>query len=198
MELKDLILKRKSIRNYKKNDVKSWVVGEILDAARFAPSAGNAQNWRFIVVRDVKIKNKLATASLKQYWMNTAPVFIVICSDNSKIKALYKKRAEKFSVENCAVAASYMLLKATEFDLGTCWVGAFNRQRVSDILFLPKDMTPEIILTLGYSNEKLVKEHMRHGLDKLVFFEKYKNKLSSPPKRLADYVKNGLKKLKKK
>ena len=198
MELKNLILKRKSIRNYEKKEVKSWVVGEILDSARFAPSAGNAQNWRFIVVRSPDVKSALAGASLRQYWMTTAPVYIVICSDNSKTKALYKKKSDKFTRENCAVAATYMMLKAVDFNLGTCWVGAFDEEKVSTILGLEKDFTPEIILTLGYpAKGELGKPAKRHPLDKLVFFEKYKNKMGAPPKRLVDVLKKGISKLKK-
>ena len=199
MELKDLILKRKSIRNYEKKEVKSWIVGEILEAARMAPSSGNAQNWRFIVVRSPDVRTALAGAALRQYWMTTAPVFIVVCSDNSKIKTLYKKRGEKYARENCAVAATYMILKATELGLGSCWVGAFDDSKVSHILGLEEDITPEIILTLGYPEKKeLMKASKRHALDKLVYFEKWKNRLAKPPMRLADYVKKGLGKLKKK
>ena len=200
MELRKIISERKSIRVYEKRDVKSWIVGEILDAGRLAPSAGNVQNWRFMVVRDKDIKNKIASASLKQYWMNTAPVFIVICSDNTKVKSLYKKRGESlYGIQNCAVAATYMMLKAVDLGLGTCWVGAFNEGKVSDILRLDKSFVPQIILTLGYPEKsELNKQQKRHDLDKLVFFEKYKNKISKPPKRLADYVKEGFSKLKKK
>ena len=120
-----------------------------------------------------------------------------IVSDNSKIKALYRKRAEKYTRENCAVAATYMMLKAVEFDLGTCLVGAFNDQRVADILFLPKDITPEIILTVGYPEKKELEKPKtkREDLDRLIFFEKFKGKI--PPKRLADYAKKFMGKLKK-
>ncbi len=76
---------------------------------------------------------------------------------------------------------------------------AFDDSKVSSILGLEKHITPEIILTLGYPEKsELTKPHKRHPLDKLVFFEKWKNKMGKPPMRLADYVKKGLSKLKKK
>ncbi len=197
MKLKDLILNRYSVREYDKKEVKSWILGEILESARLAPSAGNTQNWRFIVVRSPDTRTALAGASLRQYWMTTAPVFIVICSDNLKLKKLHKDKWKKYATQDCAIAATYMMLKAVEFGLGTCWVGAFDDSKVSGILGLDKDLTPEIILTLGYPKGH-VKPHKRHALDKIVFFEKYKNKMGKPPMRLADYVKKGLGKLKKK
>ncbi len=199
MELKDIILKRKSVRNYENKDVKSWIVKEILESARFAPSAGNAQNWRFIVVKHPNIKKEIAGGALKQWWMTTAPVFIAVCSDNTKLKSLYKKRGEKFILENCAAAATYIMLRAIEYDLGTCWVGAFDKEKVGRILGLDKNVSAEVIITLGYpAKSELIRPHKRHALDKLVFFEKWKNKMEKPPQRLADYVKKGLKKLKKK
>ncbi len=198
MELKNIIQKRKSIRNYQKKDVKSWVIGEILDSARYAPSAGNAQNWRFIVVKDKDMKNKLAEASLKQYWMNTAPVFIVVCSDDYKIEKLYGERGKLYAVQNCAVAAAYIMLKAVELDLGTCWVGAFDNEKVSKILGLSPDLTPQAIITLGYpEKDQLIKPFKRHDLDKLVYFNAYKNKILNPPKKLAEYVKDFFSRLKK-
>lgn len=194
MELKDAIQKRQSIRNYEKKDVKSWIIGEILNTARLAPSSGNIQNWRFIIVREESIKKQLAIASLGQYWMTTAPVHIVVCSEESKIKSLYKKRGELYSVQNCAVAAAYIMLKALEFNLGTCWVGAFNQEKISKILGLERDVIPQIIITLGYPKKYLEKPHKRHDLDKMVYFEQYKNKLKEQPKRLADYLKELTKK----
>lgn len=199
MKLSELILNRKSVKHYEKKDVKSWMVSELLEAARMAPSSGNAQNWRFIVARSPDVRTALAGASLRQYWMTTAPVFIVVCSDNTKLKSLYRKRGEKYAIENCAVAASFIMLKAVELGLGTCWVGAFDDSKVSHILGLDKGITPEIILTVGYPAKKeLMKTSKRHALDRIVFFEKYKMRLSKPPMRLADYVKKGLNKLKKK
>lgn len=199
MNLKDLIFGRKSIRYYEKKDVKSWMVSELLEAGRMAPSSGNAQNWRFIVARSPDVRTALAGACSRQYWMTTAPVFIAICSDNTKLVKLYKKRGEKYARENCAVAASFIMLKAVELGLGTCWVGAFDDSKVSHILGLDEGITPEVILTVGYPMKKeLIKTSKRHALDRLVFFEKYKNRSSTPPMRLADYIKKGMSKIKKK
>lgn len=198
MELKNTILKRKSIRNYQKKEIKSWIIGEILDSARFAPSSGNVQNWRFIIVKDKDIKNSIAEASLKQYWMNTAPVYIIVCSDSNKVERLYGERGKLYAVQNCAVAAAYIMLKALEFDLGTCWVGAFDEKKVSRIMNLPEDLIPQAIITLGYpEKDQLIKPQKRNDLDKIVYFEGYKNKISNPPKKLADYVKGFFSKLKK-
>lgn len=174
MEVSEVIKNRRSIRRYQEKKV-SWAdVSKILDAGRNAASAGNVQNWQFIVVTDKKRKDELATASLRQYWMNEAPVHIVICNKLEKVRRLYGSRGEKlYSIQNCAAAAQNMLLRATDLGLASCWVGAFDENAVARILKLPDDVIPEIIITIGYADERIVHTPIKTPLDNITFFEEW-------------------------
>ncbi|MCC5994043.1 MAG: nitroreductase family protein, partial [Candidatus Aenigmarchaeota archaeon] len=81
MDVFEAIAKRRSIRKYQDKDVDDKLIGVLLWAAAQAPSAGNLQDWRFIVVRDKKTKELLYNAALKQEHVKEAPVLIVVCSD---------------------------------------------------------------------------------------------------------------------
>ena len=98
MQLKDSILGRRSIRRYKDREVPLSLVGEIIELAKHAPSSGNLQNWRFVIVTDMKKREKLAEASLEQYWMVEAPIHIVVCNDYEKVKEHYGKMGRMYSI----------------------------------------------------------------------------------------------------
>jgi len=177
MELFEAINKRRSIRNYSEEPVEWDKVVKILESAIRAPSSGNVQNWRFVIVTDKKLRSKLAEASLQQYWMENAPIHIIVCSDNFEIKKLYGERGEKlYSIQNCAAAIQNMLLTATALGLGSCWVGAFEDEAVARILGISGDVTIQAIITIGYTHEKPMPP-MHLTLEDVCYFEKYKNKI---------------------
>ena len=176
MELDLCINKRKSIRKYSSKKVDLKLIGTLLETATKSPSSGNIQNWKFIVVTDIGIKNKLVEACLDQKWMKTAPIFIVICSDTEKVEKAYPRRGSLYASQNCAISATYIMLKATDLGLSTCWVGAFAPKMVSRILELPENIIPESILTIGYSQKDVLKKTPKIEYKKLTYFEKYGQK----------------------
>lgn len=176
MNLDSCIEKRKSIRKYSNKKVDIKLIGTLLETATKAPSAGNIQNWKFIVVTDKEKKNKLVSASLNQTWMKTASVFIVVCSDTKIVKSFYKKRGTLYAPQNCAIACTYIMLKATDLGLGTCWVGAFAPNAVSKILELPPHIVPEAIITVGYPQKDILRRTPRISYRKLTWFEKFGRK----------------------
>ncbi|MBI4154387.1 nitroreductase family protein [Candidatus Woesearchaeota archaeon] len=178
MELVDAILKRKSIRKYQGKDLPLSLVGELIDAARFAPSSGNTQCWKFIVVKDAAKKKELATASFEQNWMTEAPVLLVVCNDYKRVTNMYGDLGRMFSIQDCAIIVSYIMLLATEKGLGSCWVGAFDSDAVRRILEVPDHVDPEIILALGYSDERKIEEPVRFELPEIVYFDKWNNKVA--------------------
>ncbi|MEA3378587.1 MAG: nitroreductase family protein [Nanoarchaeota archaeon] len=195
MELKDSILGRRSIRRYKTKPVPVEVLGDILDIARFAPSAGNLQNWQFVIVKDSVKKKEIASACLEQNWMMQAPVLIVICNKYEKVKKLYGKLGKMFSIQDCAIVAANIMLLAKDHSLDTCWVGAFDNEAIQRILELPDSVDPEIILALGYSNDAKHDKHKRKELKELVYFEKWGNKEADFSKKsIKDKLKSLLKK----
>lgn len=175
MDLNYCLREKRGCKDYLPKDVPLGMVGDIIEAGTLAPSAGNLQNWVFIVVTEAEKKNELAAASLNQLWMQKAPVFIVLCNDIKKITDMYPTRGEIYATQACAIAAQNMMLKAADLGLSSCWVGAFNEESVRNILNIPLEVIPEMIITFGYSDapqEPLV----RDSVDKVTYLNAYGNR----------------------
>ncbi len=173
MNTTECIKTRYSIREYSDAAVSEGLVKEILQAAVCAPSAGNAQDWEFIVVRKQEIKKQLAEAALGQGFIADAPVLVVVCSNLKKIGSAYGERGVSlYSIQDTAAAAMCLMLAAWEKGLGTCWVGAFDEGRVKEILVLPMDVRPLAIITLGYPRAGIEKPKSR-DLSGVLHWEHY-------------------------
>ncbi len=153
MEFKNVYLGRRAVRRYKEKEVSLDLLGEIIDLAGFAPSSGNLQNWRFVIVTDQAKRQQIADAALEQGWMLEAPVYIVVCNDHKDVETHYGKLGKMYSIQNCAVVSFGIMLAAYNKGLSSCWVGAFDNEAVQRVLGIPDDMDPEVIITLGYGDE---------------------------------------------
>jgi len=156
MEILEAIRIRRSIRKFAPSrDVGEEVLNEVLKAATWAPSAGNAQPWRFLVVRAPELKQGLAKAALGQKFVAQAPVVIVVCADLARAKQAYGERGESlYCLQDTAAAAQNIHLAAVSLGLGTCWVGAFSEPEVSRLLGLPPSLRPVALIPMGYPTEK--------------------------------------------
>ncbi len=155
MEVKDAIMGRRSIRKYEQKEVEDEKIREILEAAIWAPSAGNTQTWRFYVVRNRDLREKLMKASYMQKQIIEAPVSIVVTFDRDEIDKFYGRRGvELYAIQDTAAAIQNMLLRAYDLGLGTCWIGAFNEEEVASIVRVPPIERPVAIITVGYPAEK--------------------------------------------
>ena len=168
MELKDAILTRRSYTKYLDKKVDLKLIADILNTAIYAPSSGNMQNWYIVLVDDDDKREKIANASLKQLWMYQAPIHIVICDKKPDMRRMYGKKAEEFGIQNCSALAQNILLLATEAGLASCWVGSFDKEAVSRIIGASPNEEPQIIITLGYSNDN--PRSTRYELDKVCCF----------------------------
>ncbi len=181
MTLLELIKHRKSIRGFTNRPVEREKIMMCLEAARLAPSACNSQPWKFIVVDDKKLKNKLCKAALSGiYSMNsfckTAPVIVAAISEKSKFLARIGGmfRGTKYYLIDIGVTCEHFVLEAEELGLGTCWIGWFNEEAVKSILNVPKNKKIDILIALGYPDwEKGPSEHSREPLDKIASFNSY-------------------------
>ncbi|MAG52787.1 MAG: nitroreductase [Nanoarchaeota archaeon] len=174
METSKCIKERRSINNYLDKDVPLRLILELLDAAHQAPSSGNIQNWRFIIVKNKKTREEIAECCLSQTWMCQAPVHIVICSDREHISSFYEKHKNTYSIQNCAMAAQNLMLKAHSIKLGTCFVAGFSKMTMKRILEIKEGSEPEGIITVGYPAEKPTSK--RGLLENYTFFETYSNR----------------------
>ncbi|MBN2330212.1 MAG: nitroreductase family protein [Candidatus Aenigmarchaeota archaeon] len=147
----ECIKSRASVRSYKPDEIPDAVLDEVLDAAIHAPSAGNVQDWEFVVVRKQETKARLAEAAYAQGFIAQAPVIVVVCSNLRTISAAYGERGKGlYSIQDTSAASQNLMLAACEKGIGTCWVGSFNDEKVREILVLPTHVRPMALIPMGY------------------------------------------------
>lgn len=150
----DIIKGRRSIRNFTRQKLDEQQINLLLEAARWAPSAGNVQPWHFYVVQDDSLKSALSEAALFQEFIAQAPVVIVVAANLKESRASYGGRGEQlYCIQDTAAAIQNILLMAHSLGLGSCWVGAFNESAVAKTLKLDSHLRPVAIIPLGYPAE---------------------------------------------
>jgi nitroreductase len=175
MDFDEVVKRRKMIREYDsdRQQIPNEIITKLIRNAHRAPSAGHTQVQEFIIVKDPSIKKKLRKAAVNQEYVESAPMLIVVCSNISRSVGRYGNRGKEFySVIDGAFASMLILLSAVNEGIGACFVGAFQDNKVSEILELPKDVKPIGIICIGYPAEKPEKLE-RIDIDALVHYEKY-------------------------
>jgi len=149
------ILERRSVRKFKKDSIPQATVGRLVDAARWAPSAGNLQPWSIYVVYNADKKNELAAAAFGQRFVAEAPVALVVCAYPEVAATRYRERGRNlYALQDTAAMVQNILLAAHGYGLGTCWVGAFDEALVAEALDCPKGCRPVAIIPVGYPDEE--------------------------------------------
>ncbi len=155
MDVFEGIKNRRSTRAFTKKPVSEQQVTKLIDAARWAPSAGNIQPWKFVVVRDAETKRRLAKAALDTSFIEEAAVVIVVCTEQMRSARRYGSRGAKlYCLQDAAAATQNMLLAAHALGLGACWIGAFQEEEVRKVLNVPNGVRPVAIVPVGHSAEK--------------------------------------------
>lgn len=156
MEFTDVILSRRSVRSFSNKEIPEKVLNEMLEAARLSPSSQNRQCWRFIVVKDEEIRKKLALKSgfigKLNFFIKDAPTIIVACADPSKSVRLNK---QSYYLVDIAIAFQQMMLAAWNHGVGSCWLAAFNEQKVKEILDIPSKIRVVAMSPFGYPKKKV-------------------------------------------
>ena len=152
MEAMQAILSRRSIRKYTNRTVSAQLVGELLNAAMSAPSAGNQQPWHFVVITDHNIMDEIPKFHPYSGMLKDAAVAILVCGD---------ERLEKhkgYWIQDCSAATENLLIAAHANGLGAVWLGVYPRaDRVDGIrrlLAVPEEVIPFALISIGYPAEK--------------------------------------------
>jgi len=170
MDVMKAIETRRSIRAYKDKPVEDEKLKSVLDAARLAPSARNMQEWKFVVVRDKELRERLAEAAHGQSFVRQASVVIVACS----LQTNHVMPCGELSYPiDLAISVSYMTLEAVEQGLGTCWLGAFKQDEVKKILSIPENIRVVALLPLGYPDES-PSPRPRKSLEEVVIYDNWR------------------------
>ena len=169
----ELVKSRQSDRAYEvTRPVEQEKLEYILEAARLAPSACNAQPWSFIVITDRALKKESASiiadkAMSINHFAYQAPVHIIIIEEsanfNSKIGGLIKNK--HFPLLDLGIAAAHITLAATEQGLGSCIVGWFNEKKFRKLFQIPSSKRPILVITLGYSTQAIREKNRKTTKD---------------------------------
>ncbi len=147
MDFYSVIKRRRSIRKYQGRVVEQDKLERVLEAARIAPSATNAQPFRFMVVTTREVRERLR-ASYDREWFWRAPV--IICACGSKEQSWRRRDGRSYLDVDVAIAVDHLILAATAEGLGTCWIADFDPEEAKKVLDLPDDMEPIVMTPLGY------------------------------------------------
>ncbi len=187
MNTLEAINNRRSVRKYLDKPVEFEKITTILDAARKAPSAGNVQDWRFIIVTDRELIKQVAAYAIDQYWIQTAPVLIIVSAVPEKYEMYYGLRGKRlYTIQDCAAAMQNLMLAATDAGLGTCWIGAFEEDKIKSMFDIPVEVRPQAIISMGYSDET-PKERVLVPIENIVFFNRYNMKVEKLHVVFRDY-----------
>ena len=185
-DILELIKSRRNIKYFLPKFVSWENISKVLDAGRHAPSCGNIQNWKFIVVLDPGQKQELAKAAFEQYEIAMAGALIVVCAEPEKAERYYGMRGERlYSTQNCAAAIQNMLLEAHSIGLGTRWIGAFDEEEVKSSCGILEEIRPQAIIALGYPKE-VPEKPPKYPLETVVYFHQWRSKMRDPAKYMND------------
>lgn len=169
MEVQEAIQKRKSIRRYQDKPIPESKLRKVLEAARLAPSGGNSQLWKFIVVRDLEKRKQLSKAANGQ--AHVASAAAVIAGVATSTARIMMCGVPAYPVD-LAIAIDHMTLAAVAEGLGSCWIGAFSQDEAKRIMGIPNSCTIVCLLTLGFPAEE-GRTKTRKSLEEVVCYDTY-------------------------
>ncbi|SEO29257.1 nitroreductase family protein [Propionispora vibrioides] len=163
-EIFECMRESKTVRNFRQDPITDESLAKLIEAACWAPSAGNLQPWFFYVVKNEKVKQRLAAVCTDQPQVAEAPVAIVVMADPAKSNEKYGERgAQLYCLQDTAAAAENLLLAAESMGLATCWVGSFDEPQVQKLVEAPPRLRAVAIICVGYSDQQISspKERLR-------------------------------------
>lgn len=167
----EVIKSRRSVRKFKSQSIEEEKLKQVLEAVRLAPSACNFQPYKFIVVKDEKIRKALVPACRNQSFIGEAPLIIVGVTFPEKAYKRMGGSSNSHEVD-LAIAFDHLTLAAWELGLGTCWIGAFAEEEVKRILDIPDNVRVVALTPLGYPDEK-PQFRNRKSLRELISYDRF-------------------------
>ncbi len=176
-----LIHHRRSIRRFLPKPVEREKIVACLEAARVAPSADNAQTWRFIVIDDPGLRARYADAVFSGVYSYTkfakeAPVLILLLAKLDFVANRLGKQIQgvPYFILDAGIAGEHLVLQAEEFGLGTCWIGWFNVRRTRKFFKIPRKYKIVALIAVGYNEKRPPRERVRKPLEDIAWFNEFR------------------------
>lgn len=182
----ELILSRRSIRQFKSEPISLDILRQLVNAARLAPSAANLQPLEFVVADEEEIRKKIFPCLRWAAYIvpegnpkpGHEPMAYIIVLVNTTIR-------DKVFEYDVGAAMENMILAAWERGIGTCWLLSVEREEIREILRIPIDFRIDSVLALGYPHEEPVAEEMR---DSVKYWKDRHGQLHVPKRKLDDII----------
>ena len=186
MKLYEVLLSRRSIRQFKSQPISREILEKLVNAARLAPSAANLQPLEFVVVDDEEVREKIFSCLRWAAYIapqgdpkpGHEPLAYIIILVNIEIK-------EKGYEYDAGAAIENMILAAWEQRIGSCWLLSVERNKIQDVLGVPKTHKIDSVLALGYPDEKPMVEIME---DSIKYWKDSTGRLHVPKRKLKDII----------
>lgn len=179
MDFLSLTCLRQSDRSYLDKPVEKEKLDRILECARLAPSACNAQPWKIIVVDDAELKGKIADATSEKvigmnHFTKQAPLQLVIIEESANITSAFGSLVKKkhFPLIDIGIVAEHICLAAAAEGLGSCMIGWFDESKIRKYLSVPSSKRILLVITLGYP-AKETRTKIRKTIEKIISYNKY-------------------------
>ena len=169
MEVFDAIRTRWSIRKYRPEPIPDEKLRNILEAARLAPSAGNRQPWRFVVIQNIDRKKALAKVANNQTFLDASA--IIVATGDPEVSARWYEKDPMIALE-------HIVLAATALGYGTCWIGAFDEDAIKYLLKIPANVKVIALLPIGIPDETPA-PRPRKEFSEIFFKEEWQNPWST-------------------
>jgi nitroreductase len=185
MALMDIVKQRKSVRTYLSKPIPREHLKQCIEAARLSPTADNMRPWRFIILDDRELIQRLTDAVCtgicrRTKFIGGAAAIVVILADLNF--AVHRLGAALFGTQHylldIGIAGEHIVLQAQELGIGTCWINLFNGKAARKVLQVPKRYKIVSLVAMGYPGENATRDRPDHPLEKIMFFnEEWKGML---------------------
>lgn len=184
MDLFEAIRTRRSIRRFTDRPVEEEKLQALLEAMRHAPSWANLQCWKFIVVKDSAVRERISELTYVESFFSPlgyktnpakkgvaeAPVVIVACADPSRSGNIW---GQQYYLADVGIAAQSLMLAARALGLGTVFVGVFDEEALRGLLGIPSPIRVVGIFPVGYPMEEKTGGSPRKAMEEIVSYEKW-------------------------
>lgn len=173
MDFYEVVRTRRSVRSYRKDSIPEDMLNRVLEATRIAPSGSNRQPWKFILVTDESLKQKMVSACNNQKFVAEAPVIVVACGQRLALnRGGYM--GEMSTLLDVAAAFTHLILAARAEGLGTCWIGSFNNDEIKRLLKIPDGFEVVAATPLGFPSDDVFKASAnRKLLNEIISTDKF-------------------------
>ncbi len=169
MDFSELVKARYSVRAYKPDPVEEDKLGQVLEAARLAPTAANRQPFQIIVIHTAGREAELKRI-YNRGWFVQAP--LVLCACGVPAENWVRMDGKNYNDVDVTIAMDHLILAAADIGLGTCWIAAFDPAAAREVLGLPDGVEPVAFTPLGYPADT-PRPKSRKPLETLVRYERW-------------------------